>query len=528
MTSRPDTDRGAHANDATDDLRERQLARVAAWSRALFLCVLAVFIVVIGRVVQLKVAPDPRLAPAAGAVETTRTEIARRGDLLDRRGRVLATSTIQYRLFVDPQSVTDLDTIALDLADLLDLDPVAVDRAIQRRADTSRFIIVHDALQEWQVQRFRAHRIAGVGLEPRLARHYPLGHVGEQLIGLVGFEHEGLGGLEYTFQASMTPRDGSLRFLRDVRRRPLWIESKGFAPAQDGQDVTLSIDMVVQEIAERNLRGAVESHNAGGGRLVVLDCQSGEILAMADIVRRPVGREAILSDPARSIHPALGRNRCATDTYEPGSTFKPFIWAVATELKRVTPEEHLPTPDGTSGPYRTSRGRAIRDTAYLGDATWRMVLIRSLNSGMAIVGERLTPKEMREAIAGFGFGMKTDCGVPGESAGLVTSARRWTHHTQTSVPMGHEIAITPLQMARAFSAFARDGSLPMVRITAMDDADERFTFRCQAIEPATARLTRSVLREVMTEGTGRRAQSQRYRLFGKSGTPQMPKANGGG
>jgi cell division protein FtsI/penicillin-binding protein 2 len=212
-----------------------------------------------------------------------------------------------------------------------------------------------------------------------------------------------------------------------------------------------------------------------------------------------------------------------TDPYEPGSTFKPFVWAVATESGVASAKEVLPTPEAI--PHRTTSGRRIRDVHYYGPVTWRRVLVKSLNSGMAIVAERLSEQAMQDCVRRFGFGQRTGCGIAGETPGLVTSAKAWSSYTQVSVSMGHEIAVTPLQMVRGFSAFARDGSLPSLRMVSEDDSTP---IRQQAISTDMARQVREILEEVMTEGTGRQSQSERYRLFGKSGTAQLPKVQGGG
>ena len=157
--------------------------------------------------------------------------------------------------------------------------------------------------------------------------------------------------------------------------------------------------------------------------------------------------------------------------------------------------------------------------------TWRRVLVKSLNSGMAIVAERMPSELMRSCVQRFGFGQRTGCGIAGETAGLVTPASSWTSYSQVSVAMGHEIGVTPLQMVRGFSAFARDGTLPSLRLLAQGDVSP---VEQRAIEPSTALFVREILEEVMTDGTGRASQSDQYRLFGKSGTAQLPRVEGGG
>ncbi len=516
----------ANSQSTPDDLFGTQAQRISAWGRVFVIVIVAAMVLQLVRVAQLKVSPEPRLLETVGSPVSSRTELARRGDVLDQRGRVAATSSLGYRLFVDPQEVRDLSTIAVDLAHLLRIDPVEIDKEILPRRDR-RYVVIEHLLEDWQVDAIRAARLRGVGLEPRLVRHYPQGELAASIVGMVGFEHTGLGGVEHRHNTRLAPEAGRLTYLRDARRQALWIEPTGYRPALAGEDLHLSIDLVVQEIVSRRINTVVQEYNAGGGRAVVMDVRTGEILAMVDVLNPREGWDEHTEDPNRKIHPALGRNRCVTDPYEPGSTFKPFIWAVATELGRVQPNEVLKTPP-PGVVFRTSRGRSIRDAFNFADATWLETLIKSLNSGMAIVAERMTEREMREAVTRFGFGAATRSGLPGETGGIVTRPGDWTHYTQTSVPMGHEIAVTPLQMVRAFSAFARDGTLPPVRTTAVRRSDTSVEVIERVLPESIALLTRRAMRDVMTEGTGRRAQSELYELFAKSGTAQLPRRDGRG
>lgn len=511
---------------SANPLAQAQANRVSAWGRVLVFGIVFVMMLQLARVAQLKVSPEPRLMETVGSPTSSRTELARRGDVLDRRGRVAATSSVGYRLFVDPQEVRDISTIAVDLAHLLRRDPVEIDKKILPRRDR-RYVVIEHLLEDWQVDAIRGARLRGVGLEQRLVRHYPQGDLAASIVGMVGFEHTGLGGVEHAHNERLTPQQGRLTYLRDARRQALWIEQAGYRPAHAGGDLRMSIDLVVQEIATRRINQAVQQYNAGGGRVVVMDSRTGEILAMVDVLNPREGWEEQTEDPNRAIHPALGRNRNVTDPYEPGSTFKPFIWAVATELGKVYPDEVLKTPPpGTV--YRTTRGRSIRDAFNYANATWHETLIKSLNSGMAIVAERMTDREMREAITRFGFGSMTRSGLPGETAGIMTRPANWNHYTQTSVAMGHEIAVTPLQMVRAFSAFARDGTLAPVRTTAVGQQSTTVHVIERVMPESIAMLAREAMRDVMTEGTGRRAQSERYQLFAKSGTAQLPRRDGRG
>jgi len=500
---------------------ERVSAAARVWAALLALC----FLGLLGRVLYMKVSPDPRLAETSGSPYSSMRELGRRGDLVDRAGRIIATSSVGYRLFVDPHEVDDLQTVAVEIAHVIGGDPVDYDQKIIERQHT-RFVVLNQLLSDAQVEAVRGAGIRGVGLEPRLVREYADDAIGGVLIGKVGFEHSGQGGMEHRFEPRLAPEDGRLTYLRDARGEPLWIEPSGYVPSADGEHVRLSLDLAIQEIAERHVLATVEKYNAGGGRMIVADPVTGEILAMVDILRERAGWDEFTTDPARATHPSLGRNRCATDPYEPGSTFKPFIWASITEMGRARIDEVMPTP--SVGPYHTSRGRKIRDAHYYGPSSWERVLVKSMNSGMAYAAERLTHGEMQNVLRAWGFGRRTGTGIPGESPGIITPPKRWNHHSQTSVAYGHELCVTPLQMVQAFSAFCRDGTMPDLRLTAVDDRRAYVPVLRRAVNEDTAILTRGIMRKVMLEGTGQRAQSERYQIFGKSGTAQLPKKDGGG
>lgn len=475
------------------------------------------------KTVLLKISPPKELVDIAVPLHSTSYYIAKRGTLLDRRGRILAASRLGYTLFVDPSLVEDPTELALVLGDSIGLSPASIEEKIRSRPDR-QYVVLESLLTDRQVSAVRKLDYRCIGLEQRLVREYPHGNVGGALIGLVGTEHTGLAGFENKFDATLTGESGKLIRQRDSKKRPIWVTPDQYFPTSDGQSVRLTIDVVIQDIAATRLREEIERCNAGGGRIIVADPKTGDILAMADILNPREGWSQQTSDPNRELDPRLGRNRCVTDPYEPGSTFKPFVWSVATELGLASIDEILPTP--SSQPYRTSFGRSIRDAYYYGPSSWRKVLVKSMNSGMAIVAQRFTYVQLQQAIHRFGFGEPTRVGLGGESSGIMTSATLWNDYTQTSVSMGHEIAVTPLQMVQGFCAFARDGTIPQLQLTPSRNGDVLIVRK--AITAETAALTRQIMGEVMTEGTGQRAQSKMYSLFGKSGTAQLPKEDGKG
>lgn len=511
---------------------------------ALLLVVAVVLLANVARVVQLKLAPHPELLQAAGRRESTVRELALRGEIVDRRGRVLAVSLVGHRLFVDPamiwergwervkrgrradpDSPVDADPFkdaATAIGFAIGQDPAKLLDRLRKGAD-ARYLVLADQLADWQLDAVQGLDLDGVGLEPRLVRDYPAGTLAARVVGTVGFLHEGQSGIELARQRAMAPVDGSMSFLRNAERMPLWIERDGYRPAEHGAPIRLSIDAVVQEIVERHLEASVKTLNAAGGRVVVVDVETGDVLAMADSMRQRKGFKEVAPPDMRGVNPALGRNRCLSDPYEPGSTFKCFVWAWATKMGVFKPESTVPM---SGGPHVTSFGRVIRDVKYYGPNTWRFVLVKSLNAGMAIAAERMKHKDMQACLAAFGFGAETNVGLEGETKGIVTRPKEWRPTTQTSVCMGHEIAVTPVQMARAFCVFCRDGTMPALRVILPDGeagAVGQGVEGTRVLPEAVAHLTREVMADVMIEGTGRKAQSALYRIFGKTGTAQLPK-----
>jgi cell division protein FtsI/penicillin-binding protein 2 len=318
-------------------------------------------------------------------------------------------------------------------------------------------------------------------------------------------------------------------------------------PPVRGRDVRLSVDLEIQRIVMEELERGVKDADAAGARCIVLDPYTGELLALADIVRQPKdavpydwnhvipkggdGRRyrIIRDDPLARIHPSLARNRCVEDIYEPGSTFKPFMWStcVANGVTRL--DEVFDTHDGH---WKTPYGRPLEDVTKKSSMTWREVLINSSNIGMAQGVARLPFDVTRNAIVRFGFGQRTGIGLPGETPGLVTGPKAWSKYTQTSVAIGYEVGVTPLQMVHAFSAFCRKGdlggTLPRLRLTASDT--DLGADAAQRVLPAhVAELTRETMKGVtdnldtrLANKTGDAKEVFRYVAFGKSGTARAP------
>lgn len=532
----------------------------------------AAMLALVGRVAALQLKPGDALRGHMSDRMAEASVPALRGELLDRRGRLLSTTRFGYRAFIDPVEFAALPPDASDEAILrvseatgTEADALA-ERLFERLAENERrarmheqgedapglvrYLAVGSVLSDESASKIRSIDIPGVHLEQRPVREYVAGPHASAIVGKVGFENTGLLGAELSLDLRLRETSGTIRYVRDARGRPLWVSPEDWHPGSPGDSTRLAIDLEIQRIAAEELEHAMEECDAAGGRIIVLDPHTGEVLAMADLTRPVTGaapfpwedasgpRGSSREPDPRSMprydvvpHPAPGalpRNRCVEDVYEPGSTFKSFVWGVITSLGRARVDEVFDTEGGR---WRTGYGRPVADVVKRGSSTWAEVLIYSSNIGMVKAGERLSFEELREAVTRFGFGRPTGIGLPGEASGIVTSAKGWSKYTQTSVCFGYEVAVTPVQMVRAFSAFARTGelagTLPELRLTALDpDAPEsRVTRRVLPASVATeARRIMGSVAENMERRMDHRGEPKhewKYTMFGKSGTANI-------
>lgn len=498
-------------------------SRRSLWTARIVVGVLTLaLLALLGRTYQLQARPEPRIAALMDGQRSVAEITGRRGAITDRRGRALAQTRTARRLFVDPVLIDDRNTFSERVGYSLGLDPVQIEMSLSQRSG-SRYVVIDRQADEERERRLAGVDLPGLASESITVREYPQGPLAGQVVGFVGAEGRGLDGLERAWERRLQPEAGEYAFLRDARRRAMWLDGGYRAPA-DGQTIRLSIDLTIQAIAERRLAEAVEEFGAQAGQMVVMQPWTGEVLAMANYPA---------FDPSRfgSQDAKLRRNRCVTDVFEPGSIFKPFVWAAAVDAGAARPEEKIDT--STAGWWKPTRGPVLRDAHPHGLLSWDQVLILSSNIGMGRVAQdRLGREKLHAMIRDFGFGESTGSGLPGEMSGLLRSVKDWSATDVTRMPMGQGIAVTPMQIVRAFCVFANDGLLVQPRIEAVDPTDLSSASTASAVRrvlsPALARHTRNVLGRVVTEGTGRRAESKLYDVFGKTGTAQLPDLERGG
>jgi len=469
---------------------------------------------------------------------------ALRGEILDCRGRVLAGTIRRPSVYVDPALVQDPGFAAYSVAPVLGLDPRTLERELRerredrfvwlkRRIEQERFDQLEREFEELiQVRRLRAF---GVQYEP--VRVYPQGVLAPHVVGFVGADLQGLAGIELACDDILAGKPGKRMSIVDVSRRR--VRAAEFQPAVDGSTVVLTIDAYLQQVTQDKLREAVRKYEAEWGTAVVIDPQSGEVLAMASIPD---------FDPARPVPPnfdslsaaqqeqikATWRNRAVSDAYEPGSVFKPFIASLAFQEGVVRLDEVF----SINGPERSFGRRTIRDTHPYGALAVHEIVSKSSNIGMGLIGSRLGMERLYRYVRTFGFGDVTGVGLPGEHTGLVQDFSRWNpSFSPQSVPIGQEIAVTPIQIVTAFSVFCNGGVLLRPRIVrgviapdgqTVADYSRPIPVRRVLDERTAEQFRREALVEVVTQGTGKLARLDEYQVFGKTGTAQVAAPGGRG
>ena len=479
------------------------------------------FAAMVGRLVYIHVKLGPELTAYADARRQSEVRIpGRRGRILDRRQRTLAGSLDVRTIYADPVLIPDPGQTARDLALVLDVPYDDLISRLSRRS--TRYVVLQRGATEEQVSRAMELRSSvrglGVTMEPR--RSYPMRSVAAHVVGFVGAEGTGLAGVELRYDTYLRGRDGRRLVWRDPHRRPVFQEADSYVPPENGMDVVLTIDAVIQEFLERQLAERVALHAAESAVGVVMVPSTGEVLALANYPAY---------DPAEAgkVAPDLLRNRVLTDPVEPGSIFKPFVLAKALAENLARPEETIFCHNGL---YVTGK-RLLHDHHPYGALTVEQVLAKSSNIGMAILGQRLGNQRMYDALYRFGFGRLTGIDLPGEGEGLMLPVKQWNSFSTTSVPMGQELAVTPIQMISAFCALVNGGRFVpprVVRLIASPSGEviedrSRPENERTVLDPQVAETMRAMLVKVVTEGTGRPCELKHWQVMGKTGTAQVPR-----
>jgi cell division protein FtsI (penicillin-binding protein 3) len=476
---------------------------VPAWrGRFVLLMLLAGFAALIARSAYLQTINHDYLQQEGESRYSRVVELsATRGRIVDRHGEILAISTPVKSVFAMLRGVSLTPAQTRELARVLGMD---VRELTQKLSAERGFVFVKRQIPPDVADRVAAMNLPGIHQQAEYRRYYPVGDVASHVVGFTGTEDIGQEGMELAFDRQLAGKPGSRRVIQDRLGRIVEDVESIRAPV-DGRDVVLSIDNRLQYLAHAALKQAVAEHRAKAGGVVVLDVQTGEILALANLPGYNPNSRVKLAG-------AQLRNRAFTDTFEPGSTLKPFTIATALDKGRFRSETVVDTRPG-----RLTIGNAtISDAHPHGLLTVAQVIQKSSNVGAAKIAATLAPQEMWQTFDAVGFGTAPRLGFPGEVGGRLRPYRSWKPIEQATMSYGHGISVSLIQLARAYLVFARDGDLPQLSLARLDAAPDEGR---RVFSERTAREVRAMLEmAVQPGGTAPKAQIPGYRVAGKTGT----------
>jgi cell division protein FtsI (penicillin-binding protein 3) len=425
---------------------------------------------------------------------------ANRGMVLDRNGEPLAVSTPVDTVWADPRKLAQSPDQFAKLAKALDREPQALARKVTSNLDRE-FIYLARHMRPQDAAKVKALGIPGVDTLREYRRYYPAGEVTGHLLGFTNVDDVGQEGLELAFDQWLGGQPGVKRVMRDREGRTIEDIERIKAP-RPGQDLRTSIDLRLQYLAYRELKAAVQQNGARAGSIVVLDIETGEILAMAN-------QPAFNPNDRDQYLPSRYRNRATNDFFEPGSSIKPFIVAAGMTTGHFRPDTLIDTT-----PFRVGI-KTIRDKHDLGTIDVTTVLAKSSNVGMVRIALSLKPAEMWTALSDLGFGSVSGSGFPGESAGILTNYEHWRSIGQATMSYGYGLSVTPLQLAQAYAVLGAGGVRRPVSMRRVDVPPAGEQVLDQQVAAEVVHMMESV---VSNEGTARRAAVMGYRVAGKTGT----------
>jgi len=471
------------------------------------------FILVSLRLADLMIIDHKRLAEKAQQQHVKVEDIqVRRGTIFDRRGRELALNLELESLYCDPEALIADEEDIKRLGSLVNKEPR---RILAKIPDEGRFAWIKRKLSPEIADKVRDLDIEGLGFVTEAKRVYPKGELASHIIGFVGIDNQALEGVELKFNKYLTAKGGKVLLERDASGKTL---SSGVNTEAKGNNIVLTIDEVLQRLVEKELDTAMEHWKAAAASAIMMDPYTGEILALAN-------RPAYDLNRSGNVPGFEKRNRAITDCYEPGSIFKIVIGAGSLEEKLVTPNSLF---DVSKGGIQVG-GKTIRDVHKYGVLTFKEVIQKSSNVGSIMAGMKLGRENIYRYAKLFGVGEKTGIDLPGEVSGWIHKPERWSGTSLGAIPIGQEVAVTPIQMLRAYAAIANGGILvrPHVvsEIVSPDDtiiASFRDNDAHRIISARTAETFRDILKSVTEDGgTAKSASVDGNLVAGKTGTAQM-------
>ena len=457
-------------------------------------------VTLVGRAFYLQVINEDFLQERGDARYRRVLEIpASRGKIIDRHGEMLAQSTPMRAVWASADAKLDQDQLKA-LANLLEMDPRQVEKKL---TGDKNFVYLKHQVPPETAARVAALKLPGIQMDREYSRFYPAGDMVAHMVGFTGKEDRGQEGVELAFESRLIGTNGERTVIKD-RRGQIVEEIGSERPPRDGDDIQLAIDSKIQFIAFNALRNAALKYNAQGGSVIVADVKSGEILALANWPTYNPNNRAHLSGGQL-------RNRAITDTFEPGSTMKPFIAAMGLDRGKYKFDSII-----NCAPGKMTIGSAtISDTHPYGALTLAQVIQKSSNIGATKIALGFPPEDMWTMMSQVGFGKPLGLGFPGEVGGRLRPWKTWKPIEQATMSYGHGVSVTVVQLAHAYTVFARDGDVVPLSLLKTNGA----VAGKSVFSPETARQLRIMLEMVVSpEGTARKAAVPGYRVGGKTGT----------
>lgn len=437
---------------------------------------------------------------------------AKRGEILDRRGRVLATSADADTIYAVPSVITDeVGLVAKVCAALGNCTGKERQDLVERLRRQRHFAYLRRQVSPAEARRVADLNLTGIGFVKESRRFYPNNELAAHLLGFVGLDNKGLNGLESAYDGQIRGKEGEILVHSDARQR---VFSRFEHPPTTGSTMELTIDEYLQHVAERELHEGVLAHRAEGGSAIVMDPRTGEILAMAN-------EPTFNPNAYREFADSMRRNRAVQDLYEPGSTFKIVTASAAIEDKVMPIDTMIDTNPGYIRIGNSTVDEFDRHNYHV--LSFKDVIVKSSNVGAIKIGFKVGTERLSRFVSLFGFGQRVSPDFPGENPGIVWKPEQWTERALASVSMGYQVAVTPLQMVAAFSAVANGGEYVEPRVVRAVYRDgRRYSVAPRVVRRAiskdTAAVLTSIMEEVVEEGTAKLAQIPGFSIAGKTGT----------
>ena len=435
---------------------------------------------------------------------------AHRGAITDRAGEPLAVSTPVDSVWVNPHELqVNIDQLP-KLARALQLEPQVLARRVTSNLDREFLYLVRHMPPE-QAARIKGLGIPGVYLQREYRRYYPAGEVAGHVVGFTTVDDQGQEGLELGFDQLLNGEEGAKRVIQDLYGRSVENVESIRAP-RPGRDLVTSIDLRIQYLAYRELKSAMQDYRAHAGSVIVVDVDTGEVLAM-------VNQPSYNPNDREQLKPALYRNRAATDIFEPGSSIKPFIMAAALASGQYRADSVVDTSPG----FMKVGNKVFEDESNLGVVDLATILAKSSNVGTAKVALSLKPEQIYRTLTDLGLGTVTGSGYPGESAGMLSNYAHWRPLGIATLSHGYGLSVTPLQLAHAYATLGAGGirrPISFERVAGPVPGE-------QVLEPRVAHALVQLMEQVVEKGgTATRAAVVGYRVSGKTGTAWKSFAGG--